>query len=116
MAWCHKSTCTVYNPNDIEDLETLPVIFGYVVRKGRGYCNVAAMSEDGVTLYEHSCSDESWAAIDLGVAKFTALDVHENVYKKHYPDGYHMEWVSEFEVEKHERFQAALDANSEMEK
>lgn len=51
-----------------------------------------AMAEDGTVLGSHWCSSEYFVPNDLGVNEGSRLDRHED-YKKHYPNGYIMEFV-----------------------
>lgn len=50
---------------------------------------VYAMAEDGHCLASHFSSHKNWSKHDIGL---TSDWQHEH-YKKHYPNGYELEWV-----------------------
>lgn len=50
-----------------------------------------AISEDGVFLAGHICSDPAWGPHDLGV---TSQWKHET-YRKYYPDGFEVIWIAD---------------------
>ena len=69
-----------------------------------------AMAEDGTVLGSHLCSSESFVPHDLGVAEGSRPDRHEE-YKKHYPEGYDMEFIRANDIETHEDLQEAFRLN-----
>jgi len=72
-----------------------------------------ALAEDGNVLGSHWCSHEGFVPHDLGVVDGSRPDRHES-YKKHYPDGYDMEFVSADRLDEHEGVQKALKLNKAM--
>ena len=96
----------IYNPHDKPESE-LPTIFGFNNGGRENWWNAALFAEDGTPLGGHICSNESFMAWDLGIKKGSRSDRHED-FKKHYPDGYKMEFVSYHDVNNHEGLQAAF--------
>lgn len=94
----------VYNPNN---RDILPTIFGFNNGGGAGFMHAQLIAEDGTHLGSHLCSSEGYMPADLGILEGTRSDRHEG-FRKHYPDGYRMEFVPSSEIDNHERFQAAL--------
>jgi len=82
--------------------------FSYTIdgREGIAY----ALAEDGAVLGSHLCGNEGFVPHDLGVTEGSRLDIHED-YKKHYPDGYEMEFVKAADVHTHEGLQEAIRLN-----
>ena len=74
-----------------------------------------AMAEDGTVLGSHLCSHEGYVPHDLGVNEGSRPDRHET-YKKHYPNGYEMEFVRNSEIDNHEGLQKAFKLNKEQAK
>ena len=70
------------------------------------------LAEDGTALGSHACSHESYMPHDLGILEGTRPDRHED-FRKHYPDGYRMEFVSYSDAKDHEGLNKALDKNRE---
>ena len=88
---------------------SLPKIFVYsLVVGGDGLCY--ALAEDGVVLGSHLCSNEGYARGDLGVTEGSRPDRHVT-YKKHYPDGYTMEFITAAHRASHAGLQDALKLN-----
>ena len=100
----------VYNPSNIP-LEELPVIMGFCNGGGAGFYDAIALAEDGTYLGGHICSHEGYMRGDLGIAKGTRRDRHEADYKKHYPNGYIMEFVSSDEISTHTKLHQAFKLN-----
>lgn len=82
----------VYNPND-KPVEELPTIIGFNNGGQMGWFEAVLIAEDGTILGGHVCSSEAYMPHDLGVLEGSREDRHEE-FKKHYPDGYRMEFVS----------------------
>ena len=61
-----------------------PKIFAFCNGGSPGWYRCDALSEDGVFLAGHICSDPGWGLHDLGV---TSEWKHET-YRKYYPDGF----------------------------
>lgn len=100
----------VFNPND-KPVDQLPVIFGFNNGGSPGWYSAVAIAEDGVCLGGHCCSSEAYMPADLGVLEGTREDRHENEYRKHYPDGYRMEFVRSDELDGHVALNKAFALN-----
>lgn len=74
-------------------MSKLPKIFVYCypggVREGDviGY----ALAEDGHCLASHLSSNKNFSKHDMG----TTSDWKHDLYSKHYPDGFELEWVND---------------------
>lgn len=90
-----------------------PKIFVFSNVKGGGDGPCYAMAEDGHVLGSHYCSHEGFASRDLGVTPGSRPDRHED-YKKHYPDGYEMEFVPASAIDRHVALQKAFELNKLM--
>lgn len=100
----------VYNPQNVEP-SGLPVIYAFSnARDGDGVAY--AMAEDGTVLGEHWCSAEGYVLCDLAVLPGWREDRHEH-YRKHYPNGYRMEFVAIRELKSHAGLMAAWKLNQE---
>jgi hypothetical protein len=82
--------------------------FSNVVGGGDGIAY--AMGDEGTVLGSHLCSHEHYVPGDLGVTEGSRPDRHET-YKKHFPNGYEMEFVSSKDVGTHEGLQEAFRLN-----
>lgn len=82
--------------------------FSNVVGGGDGIAY--AIGDDGTILGSHWCSHEYFVSNDLGVTEGSRPDRHE-AYKKHFPDGYEMEFVPSSQVDNHEGLQEAFRLN-----
>lgn len=80
----------VHNPHSVP-LDALPVIYGYN-HGGRVSLVAAAITADGVRLWQHGCTDEAYMPADLGIVEGCSPWAHE-AYRAHYPDGYRMRFV-----------------------
>ena len=108
MEWEGKGYA-IHNPNG-KPLDALPVIYAFSNVRGGGDGICYAMAEDGTVLGSHWCSHELYAPHDLGVNEGARLDRHED-YRKHYPDGYRMDFVHAITVESHEGLREAWALN-----
>ena len=104
----------VYNPNE-KPVEELPVIYGF--NNGGGGCFLAGalLAEDGTGLGGHGCSSEYYMLSDLGILEGSRPDRHED-FKRHYPDGYRMDFVSINDVKGHAGLDKAYKLNQEQAK
>lgn len=89
----------VYNPND-RPLNELPTIYGFNYGGHEDFLEGVLLAEDGTYLGGHICSNESFMLSDLGILKGARPDRHEG-FRKKYPDGYKMEFVSYEKVRFH---------------
>lgn len=103
----------VFNPEN-KSIEELPVIMCFSNAKGGGEGTAYAMAEDGVVLGSHYCSHQGFVKYDLGVLEGRRLDRHE-IYQKHYPGGYRMEFVLGDNILTHEKLKAAFVLNQKQE-
>jgi hypothetical protein len=95
-----------------------PKIFLYCVALGTGSGMVNgsrpggdvigyALAEDGAGLGSHLSSSPDFAKHDMGL---TSNWKHE-IYQKHYPEGFELEWIDEDQLDKHEGWQKAFALN-----
>lgn len=98
----------IYNPLNHPE-EELPIIYGFNNGGEEGYWNGELISEDGKFFVGHTSSSEDWLLRDLGILKGMRPDRHED-FRKHYPDGYKMQFVSYREAFNHEGLKDAFRA------
>lgn len=96
----------VHNPHGKPEAE-LPVIYGFNNGGGGDLWEGCLIAEDGEILGGHACSNEGFMRGDLGVLEGRRPDRHET-FRKHYPDGYRMDFVGYQEVEGHAGINAAF--------
>jgi len=101
----------IYNPEN-KPIESLPVIFGFNNGGSPGWFSAALIAEDGTKLGGHICSHEGYMRHDLGILEGTCPDRHEG-FKKHYPNGYRMAFVSHSDVPSCEPLQRAFKLNQQ---
>lgn len=101
----------VFNPHN-RPLDQLPVIYGFNNGGSPGWYSGCLLAEDGTGLGGHLCSDEGYMPHDLGILEGTRPDRHED-FRKHYPDGYRMEFVRGVDVLSHAGLTAAYERNQE---
>lgn len=99
----------VFNPL-ARPLEELPVIYGFNNGGSPGWFSAISLAEDGTVLGGHVCSHEGYMPYDLGILEGSRPDRHEDQYRKHYPDGYRMDFVPTEEIPSHECLQASIKA------
>lgn len=104
----------VYNPKDLP-LADLPVIYGFNNGGSPGWLSGRLLASDGTSLGGHICSAEGYMPHDLGVLDGWRPDRHET-FRKHYPDGYRMDFVPASQVKKHEGLEAAYQNNQRLRK
>jgi len=96
----------VHNPLS-KPINELPVIYGFNNGGRQDWWDAQLIAEDGTPLGGHVCSSEGYMPYDLGVLEGARLDRHDD-FKKHYPDGYRMEFVSYGDVKANEKLMAAI--------
>lgn len=96
----------VHNPHS-KPIEELPTIFGFNNGGSTGWLQGVLMAQDGTEFPGHICSDEGYMWGDLAIVEGYREDRHE-AFRKHYPDGYKMEFVSYQDVRGHEKLMAAI--------
>lgn len=96
----------IFNPHDKLESE-LPTIYGFNKGGSPDYMDANLIAEDGTLLGAHGCSHEGYMPHDLGVLTGSRPDRHET-FRKHYPDGYRMEFVGYSDVQSHEKLSAAI--------
>ena len=99
----------VFNPHDLP-LELLPVIYGFNNGGSPGWMDAVLIAQDGTCLGGHLCSSEAYMPADLGCLEGTRDDRHED-FRKHYPDGYRMEFVRGADARTHAGLLAAFELN-----
>ena len=101
----------VYNPYE-KPVEELPVIYGFNNGGGGCFLSGCLLAEDGTSLGGHGCSSEGFMMGDLGILEGSRPDRHET-FKKHYPDGYRMDFISLNDVKGHNGLNKAYNLNQE---
>src|SRR5690606_11525006 len=99
----------VFNPHN-KPAEDLPVIYGFNNGGNPGRYSGVLLAEDGTVFGGHICSHEGYMPHDLGILEGTRPDWHE-MFRKHYPDGYRMVFVSAPDVLTHPGLEAARQRN-----
>lgn len=102
----------IFNPHD-KPTEELPVIYGFNNGGSPGWYAAELLAEDGTPLGGHLCSHEGYMEADLGIVEGSRPDRHEN-FKKHYPDGYRMEFVPFNCVENHAKLNAVFEKHDKL--
>lgn len=98
-----------FNPHD-KPLEELPVIWGFNNGGSPGWYSGVLLADDGTSLGGHVCSHEGYMRHDLGIVEGSRPDRHET-FRKHYPNGYRMDFVPAAEVTTHPGLEAAYQRN-----
>ena len=101
----------VFNPQS-RRVDTLPVIYGLNNGGSEGCLSAVLLAEDGTLLGGHCCSSEAYMPADLGVLEGTRDDRHEG-FRKHYPDGYRMEFVATADMRTHAGLDSAITLANE---
>lgn len=104
----------VFNPH-AKPLADLPVIYGFNNGGSPGWYHATLIAEDGAGLGGHICSDEGYMRHDLGVLEGSRSDRHET-FRKHYPDGYRMDFVPHAEAKDHAALKLAFERNDVLKK
>ena len=102
----------IFNPHNKPVME-LPTIYGFNNGGSSGMYSAVLLAEDGTGLGGHLCSDERYMLHDLGILEGARLDRHET-FRKHYPNGYRMDFVSSARVMSHPDLDAAYKKNQEL--
>ena len=105
----------IYNPHN-KPIDELKIIFGFNNGGGKEWWtaylwDARLLSEDGDGLGSHLCSSEVHMPQDLGILEGTRPDRHE-VFQKHYPDGYRMQFVKYDDVQYTPKLVGAIKNNS----
>lgn len=101
----------VFNPSE-RPLAELPAVYAFSNVVGGGDGIAYAMAADGNVLGSHWCSNEGYVPADLAVVDGWMSDRHEE-YRKHYPDGYRMEFVRAADVKNHPGLTEAFRLNQQ---
>lgn len=99
----------VFNPHG-KPVNELPVIYGFNNGGKPGWMLADLLAEDGTYLGGHVCSSEAYMPHDLGCIEGSRPDRHET-FRKHYPDGYAMDFVSGLDARNHAGLQSAIAAH-----
>lgn len=70
-----------------------------------------AVAEDGECLASHVSSCDSWAMHDMGVDE---NGWKRDIYAKHYPNGFDVEFVESDQMESHPGLLAAIEKNKQL--
>lgn len=105
-------TPAIYNPHG-KPVDELPVIYGFNNGGNPGWYSGVLIAEDGKCLGGHVCSHEGYMPHDLGIVEGSRPDRHEE-FRKHYPDGYRMQFVPMAEVRGHRGLDAAYEKNHQL--
>ena len=89
----------VHNPHG-KPIAELPVIYGFNNGGSNSWYSGVLLAADGTGLGGHVCSSEAYMPADLGVLEGSRADRHEG-FRKHYPEGYRMEFVPMNDVRSH---------------
>jgi hypothetical protein len=106
MSETWKENYAVYNPHNYS-IDELPVIFGFNNGGCYGFMSAVLIAQDGEVLGTHTCSSEGFMRGDLGILKGARPDRH-TVFRKHYPDGYKMDFVSYSDIDDNKELTKAL--------
>lgn len=101
----------IFNPQS-KDLYYLPKIYGFNNGGRDQWYEGILLAEDGTYLGGHLCSHERYMEHDLGILEGSRPDRHES-FKKHYPDGYRMDFIGLNEVDGHEGLRMAYQRNQD---
>ena len=107
--WAGKGYAA-FNPQG-KKLSELPVIYGFNNGGSEYFLSAVLLAEDGTGLGGHGCSNECYMRSDLGILEGSRPDRHDG-FKKHYPDGYRMDFVSYEDVPGHEELNKAIELSS----
>ena len=111
----HNDDWAVFNPHN-KPIGDLPIIFGFNNGSAFGYfpglVHGLLLAEDGTRLGDHVCSEEAFIPHDLAVRKGSREFRHET-FRKHYPDGYRMVFVSYGAVQSTPKLMTAIRAAAE---
>lgn len=103
----------IYNPRN-KPVRNLPVIYGFNNGSyGPGMFSAVLLAEDGKDMGGHLCSSEAYMPADLGVLEGTRPDRHEG-FRKHYPNGYRMEFIGSDFIDDHKGLLAAISLANEL--
>ncbi|RYF30683.1 MAG: hypothetical protein EOO23_04595 [Comamonadaceae bacterium] len=102
----------VFNPLG-KPVAELPVIYGFNNGGSCGTYYAQLIAADGTALGGHICSAEAYMPADLGVLEGSRPDRHE-LFQRHYPDGYRMEFVGHADVDAHAGLFSAFAENEKL--
>lgn len=104
----------VFNPNN-RHLDDLPTIYGYNAGQRASLslscdteCVGYLIAQDGTDLGYCVCESHVSLAATLGCLEDTAPERHIESFRRHYPDGYIMEYVPKGQVKDHKGLTEAL--------
>lgn len=98
-----------YNPHN-KPMEELPTIYGFNNGGASDWLEGCIIAESGHCLGGHICSHEGYMPGDLGCLEGSCDDRHAD-FRKHYPNGYKMEFVGSASVRTHAGLRAAYERN-----
>lgn len=109
-----RANFVVFNPHN-KPVDELPTIYGFNNGGSPGWYSGCLIAEDGTGMGGHVCSHEGFMYGDLGIVNGWRDDRHE-AFRKHYPDGYRMDFVPREEVLAHPGLEAAYQKNQALAK
>lgn len=101
-----RAKFAVHNPHN-KPIDELPVIYGFNNGGSPGFFHASLIAEDGTSLGGHICSGEGFMYGDLGILNGFRGDRHET-FRKHYPEGFRMDFVPYDEVQGHAKLMDAI--------
>ena len=105
-------TKAIYNPQG-KSVKELPIIYGFNNGGEPGWYTGQLLAEDGTALGSHLCSNDFYMLADLGIVAGSRPDRHET-FRKHYPEGYRMDFVPAEKVGSHKGLRRAYAKNQEL--
>lgn len=107
-----RAKFAVFNPHN-KPVDELPIIYGFNNGGSREWYSACLIAESGHGMGGHICSAEGFMYGDLGILEGYREDRHEG-FRKHYPDGYRMDFVPSEEVFTHPGLEAAYQKNQKL--
>jgi hypothetical protein len=108
------SPYVVFNPKG-KPLSELPFIYGFNNGGYDSWWEAVLLAQDGEFLGNNICSHEFYMPHDLGVIEGSSPHRHE-IFQKHYPDGYRMDFIGLNDVANHAGLKEAFRLNQEKQK
>ena len=93
----------IFNPANLP-IEDLPIIYAFADARDGDNVYGSAMDPHGEILQVWVSSSEEWLKSDLGCLPGLKPKLHEEVYQRHLPGGYRMEFVFHCDWETNSEF------------
>lgn len=101
-----KEDVAVYNPHGMQ-LELLPVIYGFNNGLSGRLLEAVVMAQDGTKFITYPMRYEANMPVTLGILNGSSPELHEK-FKRHYPEGYQMEFVPSEDIDSNKALQRAM--------